>query len=72
LASRAVDVAVWAFHGKNDKNVPVSGSRDMINAMRNAGGHPTYTEYPDEAHNIWNRVSATPGLWDWLFAQQRN
>jgi Prolyl oligopeptidase family len=72
LASKAVDVAVWAFHGKNDKNVPVSGSRDMINAMRNAGGHPTYTEYPDEAHNIWNRVSITPGLWDWLFAQKRN
>jgi hypothetical protein len=71
LASRAISVAVWAFHGKNYKNVPVSGSRNMINAMKNAGGHPRYTEFPDEAHNIWYKTSITPGLWDWLFSQSR-
>jgi hypothetical protein len=71
LAPKAVHVAVWAFHGAKDKNVPVSGSRDMIAAMKKAGGHPEYTEFPDEAHNIWDRVSKTPGLWDWLFAQKR-
>lgn len=70
LASKAISVAVWAFHGKNDKNVPVSGSRDMINAMKSAGGHPRYTEFPDEAHNIWYKTSITPGLWDWLFSQK--
>ena len=72
LASKAVNVAVWAFHGRNDKNVPVSGSRDMINAMKKAGGNPKYTEFPNEAHNIWYQVSTTPGLLDWLFAQKRN
>jgi hypothetical protein len=71
LASKAINVAVWAFHGKNDINVPVNGSRDMINAMRSAGGHPLYTEYPDEAHNIWDKTSITPGLWDWLFSQKK-
>jgi predicted peptidase len=71
LAPKAVHVAVWAFHGAKDKNVPVSGSRDMIAAIKKAGGHPEYTEFPDEAHNIWDRVSKTPGLWDWLFAQKR-
>jgi hypothetical protein len=71
LAPNAVHVAVWAFHGAKDKNVPVSGSRDMIAAIKKAGGHPAYTEYPDEGHNIWNKVSDTPGLWDWLFAQKQ-
>ncbi|MDB4904462.1 MAG: peptidase-like protein [Mucilaginibacter sp.] len=71
LAPKAVHVAVWAFHGAKDRNVPVSGSRDMIAAIIKAGGHPEYTEFPDEAHNIWDRVSKTPGLWDWLFAQKR-
>ena len=71
LASKAVDVAIWAFHGVKDRNVPVSGSRDMIAAIKKAGGHPKYTEYPDEGHNIWDQVSKTPGLWDWLFAQKR-
>ena len=71
LASRIVDVAVWAFHGAKDKNAPVSGSRDMIEAMRRSGQRPKYTEYPDEGHNIWDQASNTPGLWDWLFAQKR-
>lgn len=72
LASRIVNIPVWAFHGAKDKNVPVSGSRDMINAIKKAGGNPRYTEYPNEGHNIWNQVSMTPGLWDWLLAQKRN
>jgi len=70
-APKALDVAVWAFHGKNDKNVPVEGSRNMIRALERAGGHPKYTEFPDKGHNIWYDVSTTPGLLDWLFAQKR-
>jgi hypothetical protein len=70
LATRIVNIPVWAFHGAKDKNVPVSGSRDMINAIKKAGGNPKYTEFPNEGHNIWYQVSITPGLWDWLFAQK--
>ena len=72
LASKAVEVAVWAFHGAMDKNVPVINSRKMIDAIKAAGGNPTYTEYPDQGHNIWESVKATPGLLDWLFAQHKN
>jgi hypothetical protein len=71
LASRIVNVAVWAFHGAKDQNVPVTGSRDMIETMRKSGQKPKYTEYPNEGHNIWYQVSITPDLWDWLFAQKR-
>jgi predicted peptidase len=72
LASRIVGVPVWAFHGAKDKNVPVSVTRDMIAAIKKAGGSPKYTEYPDEEHNIWDKVSRTPDLLAWLFAQKRN
>lgn len=71
LASNVVNIPIWAFHGAKDKNVPISGSRDMILAIKKAGGQPRYTEYPDRAHNIWDKVIATPGLWEWLFAQKR-
>ena len=71
LAAKAVTVAVWAFHGAKDRNVPVTYSRDMIDAIKRAGGDPKYTEYPEEGHNIWDRVSSTPGLLEWLFAQHR-
>jgi predicted esterase len=71
LARNIVDMPVWAFHGGKDQNVPVSGSRDIIEAIRNAGGDPKYTEFPNAAHNIVKEVTDTPGLWDWLFAQRR-
>ena len=71
-APEMINTAVWAFHGKKDINVPVSGSREMIEAIRLAGGNPLYTEYPDADHDIWKKVINTPGLVDWLFSKQKN
>jgi poly(3-hydroxybutyrate) depolymerase len=71
LASRLVDIPIWAFHGRKDKNVPVRGSQEIITAIKNAGGNPRYTEFPDEAHHIWEQVTNTPGLLDWLFSQKK-
>lgn len=71
LGANIVDVAVWAFHGEKDRNVPVSGSRKMIEAIKSAGGDPKYTEFSGAGHNIWHDVTITPGLLDWLFAQGR-
>lgn len=70
LAPRMVDVAVWAFHGANDYNVPVSGSRNMIEAIKRAGGNPRYTESPSGGHD-WDIMQNTPGVLEWLFAQGR-
>jgi pimeloyl-ACP methyl ester carboxylesterase len=71
LAAKVIDIPIWAFHGAKDRNVPVTGSREMIAAIKSAGGEPRYTEYPDQAHNIWYQVTVTPGLLDWLFAQSK-
>jgi predicted esterase len=71
LAQNIVDVPLWAFHGAKDRNVPVSGSRDMIKAIKQAGGTPRYTEYSSQAHHIGQQVATTPGLLDWLFAQKQ-
>ena len=71
LASNAKEVPVWAFHGENDRNVPVALSRDMIDAIKEVGGDPRYTEYDDAGHDIWNRVRETPGLMEWMFSHRR-
>jgi hypothetical protein len=71
LAVNIVDVAVWAFHGEDDHNVPVSGSRNMIAAIKKSGGSPRYTEFPGSGHDIWYYVTMTPGVFDWLFQQKR-
>lgn len=72
LAEGITGVSVWAFHGALDRNVPVSGSRNMIDAMKKAGGSPKYTEFPDKAHSIWYEVTQTRGVCKWLFEQKRN
>jgi len=70
------DLPIWAFHGAADPIVPVSGSRDMVAAIRAAGGQPRYTEYADAEHAIWPQVYAldergqTSDVFAWLFAQR--
>jgi predicted peptidase len=71
-AKNMLDVAIWAFHGKNDGLAPVSGTREIIAAIKHEGGKPRYTEFPDEGHDIGRKVKITPGLLDWLFSQRRN
>jgi pimeloyl-ACP methyl ester carboxylesterase len=72
LAKQMVGTPVWAFHGDVDRNVPVSGSREIIEAIKNEGGNPRYTEFPNVGHNVWPAIKETPGVLDWLFAQKRN
>jgi predicted peptidase len=69
--SAIVNMPIWAFHGSRDKVISVAESRRMINALRRAGGHPRYTEYPNVGHDVWTHAFAEPDLVDWLFAQHR-
>jgi predicted peptidase len=77
-AAELVNMPIWAFHGSKDNVVPVSGSRDMIAAIRAAGGSPRYTEIAGKSHEIWNEVYSLPGstippvgLYSWLFSQHK-
>jgi predicted peptidase len=65
------DIPIWAFHGSKDPVIPVRTTRNMINALRNAGGNPLYTEVPGGGHEIWDSVYAEPQLYQWLFAQHQ-
>ena len=65
------DLPIWCFHGGADKTVPPERSRNMIEALKQAGGHPRYTEYPGVGHNSWDKAYAEPELPTWLFAQKR-
>lgn len=66
-----IKTPIWAFHGDQDELVNVSESREMIRAIRNAGGEPKYTEYKRVGHNSWERAFAEQDLLPWMFAQRR-
>lgn len=72
LADRLASLPVWAAHGDADNVVPVARSRNMIAAIKKAGGHPIYTELKGVGHNSWTPAYADPnGLVPWLFEQSR-
>ena len=70
-ADKIKDLPTWAFHGDADPAVNVSGSRDMIAAIKKAGGQPKYTEYPGVGHNSWDQAYATDELYTWLLEQKK-
>jgi predicted peptidase len=71
MASRLTKIAIWAFHGEKDSVVPVELTRRMIEAIKQAGGQPKYTELPGAGHPITDQVFNIPDLLPWIFAQRR-
>ena len=60
-----------AFHGDKDTAVKPERSRDMIAAIKAAGGEPKYTEYPSVGHDSWSATYRNPEFYAWLFAQKK-
>ena len=65
------NVPIWAFHGSADDVVSVDTTRNMIQALKDAGGSPNYTEVAGGDHYIWPEVyqDASNTLYSWLFSQ---
>lgn len=71
-ANRLVNTPIWAVHGEADRTVPVLRSREMINAVRQAGGSPEYTELKNVGHDSWTQAYQNPdGVLDWMFSQRK-
>jgi predicted peptidase len=64
-------VPTWVFHGAKDTVVDPSGSEEMVDALKAAGGDPKFTLYPDAGHDSWTATYNDPEFWDWLLAQRR-
>ena len=68
-AAALADLPIWALRGASDAYVSTADARAMIRAIRQAGGHPRYTEYPNAGHDIWLQAYTSPDVLSWLFAQ---
>jgi predicted peptidase len=71
-ADSLADVPVWAFHGELDAGISANFSRDMVAAIRAAGGSPRYTEFEGIGHACMPLVFDDPDVLEWLFAQKRS
>lgn len=70
-ADKLLGIPIWAFHGAKDFVVPLASSQAIVDAIREKGGDPKFTVYPEAGHDSWTETYADPALWDWLFAQSR-
>lgn len=69
-AEKIRSVPVWTFHGDQDDIVPISGTRALVDALRQVGGDIRYTEYPGVMHGSWVNAYSEPDLVDWLFSHR--
>jgi len=72
FAKQLAQLPIWAFHGDEDGTVKPKRSRDMIAALKAAGGSPKYTEYPGVGHNSWAATYADREMYAWLFARKKS
>lgn len=71
LAPRLREVSVWAFHNVADAAVPADRTRDMIRAIRDAGGVASATIYDSAGHDAWTAAYGEPELIPWLLRQRK-
>ena len=63
------DLPVWAFHGEEDRVVPIQRSIEMVEAIRKAGGNAKLTSYPGIGHDSYTETYANPKVFGWLLEQ---
>ncbi len=65
------NLPVWAFHGAKDEVVPINRTEEMVNALKQCGGSPRFTVYPEAGHDSWTQTYNNPELYDWLLGHTK-
>lgn len=63
-------IPCWCFCGDKDGPKLVQNNRDMIEALKKAGGNPRYSEFPHVGHNSWDPAYVTPELYTWFLSHK--
>lgn len=69
--SNMKNVAIAAFHGEDDKIVPLLNSNDTITVVQQAGGTAFFTKYLFLGHDCNAKQFYTDPIWAWLFQQHK-
>jgi predicted esterase len=62
---------ITTTHGTADAVVPIRGTREMVQALRAAGGKPTFIEYQGVGHDVWSMTYADAAIMRWFISQHR-
>jgi predicted peptidase len=70
-ARRLREVPIWVFHGAKDRTVPLERSQQMVDAIKERGGEPKFTIYPEAGHDSWTETYENPELYSWFLSHSR-
>ena len=65
------NMAIWVFHGDQDKSIPISESREMVKKLKKMGYNIRFTEYAGVGHNSWVKAYTTEELYTWFVEQRK-
>jgi predicted peptidase len=69
--SKLTKYPIWALHNDGDFVVSSGNTKEMLEKLEKAGGHPKSTIYPTGGHNCWDAAYDEGALFSWLIAQRR-
>lgn len=64
-------IPTWVFHGDNDRVVPLSKSKVLVDEMKAMGVDVKFTIYPGVGHDSWTATYDDPELWKWMMSQKK-
>ena len=70
-ASSIAHIPTWIYSGSEDPAVNPMYSVNMLEALRSAGAHPGFTQYPETGHFSWLGAYSDPLMMEWLFRQHK-
>jgi predicted peptidase len=70
-AATLAKLPIRVFHGGADDVVVPERSREMVEAIKAAGGEIAYTEYPGVDHDSWSQTYSNADNIAWLLEQRR-
>ena len=70
-AAKYGKLPIWAFHGALDLVVLPKRSRQMVDAIRQAGGNAKLTIYPTAGHDSYTETYGNADVYAWLLKHQR-
>ena len=61
------------FAAEKDDVIPIGRTKEIVEALIEAGATVSFTTYPDVTHDsTWAHALAEPGLFQWLFSKKNN
>jgi predicted peptidase len=71
---KLAELNLWIHHGKRDRDVPLSESNKIVNAIKkcNKDANLKFTVYDNYGHSEIARVFYRDEIYDWLFQFKKN